>query len=136
MSRRLLDHAEIDRDLADLPGWVRLKGSLMAVVDAPDFRTAIRFVDTVADVAESMDHHPDLDVRYHRVRCMLSTHSAGGITQLDVWVPTIEAPARVDTVLAAGARLADVTHAPAWWVLADAEGNELCVCTDEAEPQA
>ncbi len=48
---------------------------------------------------------------------------------LDVYVPTAEAGDRVGAVLAAGGILVTDQHAPDWWVLADVEGNELCVCT-------
>lgn len=50
---------------------------------------------------------------------------------LDVYVPTTEAEDRVSAVLNAGGRLLSDDNAPDWWVLADAEGNELCVCTTE-----
>lgn len=48
---------------------------------------------------------------------------------LDVDVPHDEAPARLEAALAAGGRLLSDRRAPAFWVLADAEGNEACVCT-------
>jgi 4a-hydroxytetrahydrobiopterin dehydratase len=53
---------------------------------------------------------------------------------LDVYVPASAARARVETCLAAGGRLVTDAHAPAWWVLADAEGNEVCLCTTAADP--
>jgi 4a-hydroxytetrahydrobiopterin dehydratase len=40
-------------------------------------------VNRIADVADRMDHHPDIDIRYTKVMCSLSTHSAGGITAKD-----------------------------------------------------
>jgi 4a-hydroxytetrahydrobiopterin dehydratase len=48
---------------------------------------------------------------------------------LDVWVPDDQGESRVQAALAAGGRLVDDAHAPEFWVLADAEGNEACVCT-------
>ena len=83
MSRRL-DQEEIARQLEDLPGWELQGESLHAELDTPDFRTAVALVTAVADEAEQMDHHPDIDIRYRRVHLTLSTHSAGGITQLDI----------------------------------------------------
>ena len=53
----------------------------------------------------------------------------GGPTHLDVYVPHDLAQERVDAVLAAGGRLVTDEYAPAWWVLADADGNRACVCT-------
>lgn len=51
---------------------------------------------------------------------------------LDVCVPTAKAQARVDEIIEAGGTLVTEEFAPKWWVLADAEGNELCVCTSDA----
>lgn len=48
---------------------------------------------------------------------------------LDVTVPHDEGPARVEAALAAGGRLLSADRAPSFWVLADADGNEACVCT-------
>jgi 4a-hydroxytetrahydrobiopterin dehydratase len=215
---RLLDDEEITRQLADLPDWRRFGGSLHARYQAPDFPTAVQLVSDVADTAESMNHHPDIDIRWRSLRFVLSTHSAGGLTQLDmelahqisaeaaragarstgvtpstidvaidavdaaaivpfwraglayedkprddgraalrdpaglrpyVWfqqmdpprtdrnrihldvnVPRDEAQQRVEQVLGAGGRLVTDEHAPGWWVLADSEGNELCVCSE------
>ena len=50
----------------------------------PDFRAAIRGVDEIALAAEEMDHHPDIDIRWRTLHLVLATHSAGGVTQLDV----------------------------------------------------
>jgi 4a-hydroxytetrahydrobiopterin dehydratase len=57
-----------------------------------------------------------------------------GRFHLDVMVPDDAAQARVQAVLAAGGRLVTDAHAPSWWVLADGEGNELCVCTRQPSP--
>ncbi len=48
---------------------------------------------------------------------------------LDVWVAEDEGQARVDAFVAAGGVLVDDSQAPAFWVVADAEGNRSCVCT-------
>jgi 4a-hydroxytetrahydrobiopterin dehydratase len=48
---------------------------------------------------------------------------------IDVWVPHDHAEARIAAAIAAGGRLVTDEHAPSWWVLADAEGNEACVAT-------
>jgi len=48
---------------------------------------------------------------------------------IDVWVPHDQAEARVAAAIAAGGHLVTDEHAPSWWVLADAEGNEACVAT-------
>ena len=218
MTRRL-DAPEIARQLSDLPGWQRLGGALHARYQAPDFPAAAALVAAAAEIAEEMNHHPDVDLRWRLVRFELSTHSEGGITQfdvelahrlareaarlgataqepapqrvelaidavdaqallpfwraglgyvdaaqvngapqlrdpaglgpsiwfqsmdpprrersrvhVDVYVPSALARDRVEAVRNAGGRLVTDEHAPSWWVLADAEGNELCVCTDD-----
>ena len=85
MPTRLSD-AEIDRALAEpaLAGWMRDGDALTRTFAFPTFRDAIAFVGRAADAAEAADHHPDIDIRYTSVTCTLSTHSAGGLTALDV----------------------------------------------------
>jgi 4a-hydroxytetrahydrobiopterin dehydratase len=81
---RLLSDEEITRQLGDLPGWRRDGVSLVASYDAPDFPTAVRLIVAAGDEAEQMSHHPDIDLRWKITHWRLSTHSAGGLTQLDV----------------------------------------------------
>jgi 4a-hydroxytetrahydrobiopterin dehydratase len=81
---RLLTDEEIDRQLRDLQAWQRSGDTLTTAVEAPDFPAAIRLVDEVALEAEEMNHHPDIDIRWRTVHFALSTHSEGGLTQLDV----------------------------------------------------
>jgi 4a-hydroxytetrahydrobiopterin dehydratase len=79
----LLSDDQITRALGDLPGWEARSGSLFRAVKAPDFLAGIGLVSAVAEVAEEMDHHPDIDIRWTTVSFALSTHSLGGITTLD-----------------------------------------------------
>ena len=79
-----LSDVEIQRELGTLPGWARKGESLVKTFMFPAFMAGIGFVDRVAVAAEKMNHHPDLDIRYDRIAVTLSTHSAGGITALDV----------------------------------------------------
>ena len=68
-----------------LPSWQVGEGRLVRDVEAPTFPAAIEWVVLIAEAAESMDHHPDIDIRWRRLHLELSTHSAGGrITDLDV----------------------------------------------------
>jgi 4a-hydroxytetrahydrobiopterin dehydratase len=223
---RLLTTDEIDRQLQDLPGVAPgSAGSLVLSLRAPSFLDAVRLIDLLAPDAEQMDHHPDVDLRWRTVVLTFSTHSAGGVTQLDVelahraleaaktvgaqalapaerveialdctdaasilpfwkaglgyrevttgkgssqaatelydptgrgpvlwfqpmdpprrersrfhldvYVPDDQAMARVEACLAAGGVLTTDEHAPSWWVLADPEGNELCICTRAPHP--
>lgn len=223
---RLLDREERDRQLADLPGVAEgPAGSLVLTVKAPSFPEAVRLIGLVAQDAEQMDHHPDVDLRWRTVTFTYSTHSAGGVTQLDVelahrtleaartvgavtrppaerteialdvsdvaavlpfwraalgyrgagtakgsssgevelhdpagrgpvlwfqpmdpprpgrgrfhldvYVPDEQVQARLQACLDAGGTLVTDAHAPAWWVLADPEGNEVCLCTRAPHP--
>ena len=81
----LLSDSEIAQALAELAGW-SLTGShaITRTFDCASFPAAIEFVDRVAVEAESADHHPDIDIRWRKVTFTLSTHSAGGVTDLDV----------------------------------------------------
>jgi len=81
---RMLTDEEITRQLADLPGWTRDGESLVASYDAPDFHTAVQLIVEVGEEAEQMQHHPDVDLRWKVTHWRLSTHSAGGVTQLDI----------------------------------------------------
>ncbi len=78
-----LSDIEIQRELGALSGWSRRGPAITRTFEFAGFRDAIAFVNRIADAAERMDHHPDIDIRYTRVTCQLSTHSAGGITRRD-----------------------------------------------------
>lgn len=84
MPRARLSDDEIATALAELPGWERRDDTITRTFTFPAFLDGIAFVNRVAEAAEAMDHHPDLDVRYTRVTCTLSTHDAGGVTATDV----------------------------------------------------
>jgi len=74
----------IQRELGGLPGWSRRGNALTKTYRFPTFPAGITFVTRVADLAESMDHHPDIDIRHTRLTFTLSTHDAGGITNNDL----------------------------------------------------
>jgi 4a-hydroxytetrahydrobiopterin dehydratase len=81
---RLLSAEEILQQLTTLPGWQGTTESLQCKYGFPDFPTAIAAVSSVANEAEEMNHHPDIDIRWRNVTFTLATHSAGGVTQLDI----------------------------------------------------
>lgn len=80
----LLSAADIDRGVADLAGWGGDPTDIRCRYTAPDFPAAIALVDAVAVAAEEADHHPDIDIRWRDVLFVLSTHSAGGVTEQDL----------------------------------------------------
>lgn len=82
--RQKLSDLEIQRALGGLPGWARRGGVLTKTFSFDRFADGIRFIDRLARVADDMNHHPDIDVRYTKITIMLSTHDAGGITQADL----------------------------------------------------
>lgn len=81
--RSKLSDLEIRRALGSLPGWTRKGDALTKTYSFGRFGDGIRFVQQVAGVADGMNHHPDIDIRYTSVTFSLSTHDAGGITQRD-----------------------------------------------------
>jgi len=81
----LLDENQLRDALSELHCWEgHRETGIQCRRDLPSFRHAIRLVDAVADVAEEMDHHPNIDIRFKTVTFVLCTHSAGGVTDLDI----------------------------------------------------
>ena len=80
----LLSDAEVASALTALPGWARAGDEIEKTFERASFADAIAFVVRVGFLAEAADHHPDLDVRWRRVRVALTTHDSGGLTANDV----------------------------------------------------
>lgn len=79
-----LPEAEIALRLAALKGWQREGNTIIREFVLSGFTEAAEFIARIAPTANAMDHHPDVQLyRYKRVKIMLTTHSAGGITQND-----------------------------------------------------
>jgi 4a-hydroxytetrahydrobiopterin dehydratase len=66
------------------PGWTGSPEKLSRSIEFADFPTAVEFINRLAPRCEELDHHPDLALRWRWVDVELSTHSAGGVTDLDV----------------------------------------------------
>ena len=79
----LLDDEEIEQRLDELGDWEREGDEIQKVFEFDDFSVAIEFVNDVARLAERYDHHPDIDIRWNKVRLSMSTHSEGGLTARD-----------------------------------------------------
>ena len=78
-----LSDIEIQRSLGSLPGWSRKGEALTKTYHFAAFPDGIAFIARVAEIAEKMNHHPDIDIRWNRVTLVLSTHSERGLTQND-----------------------------------------------------
>lgn len=78
-----LSQQEIDSRICNLPRWAIESGELVRTFAFRDFLSSIDFVNQVAKAAEGSGHHPDIDIRYSRVRIALTTHDAGGLTEKD-----------------------------------------------------
>jgi 4a-hydroxytetrahydrobiopterin dehydratase len=194
-----------------LDGWAHVYDSLKTRIATPDFAAGLALVETIGAVAEELDHHPDVDLRYAFVEIRLTSHDIGGVTRRDIrlarridelaataglatdrsqvshleigldspkaaqirdfwaavlqtenrgeevvdpagalptvwfqrsgseeprqrwhfdlWVEPEQVQPRIDAAIAAGGSLVSNAAAPAYWVLADAEGNRMCLCT-------
>lgn len=198
-----------------MPGWRRALNRMHLTIPTENFSTALVLVNRIGEVAQEMQHHPDIDLRYGRVHVATSSHDVGGVTQrdvslgervsaivtelgltpdnarlteveiaidamdipavlpfwaavlgweagedqvtdpdamgpavwfqqmdeprpqrnrihLDVTVAHDEAQARMAKAIEAGGRLVSDAYAPSFWILADPEGNEACICTWQA----
>ena len=79
-----LSEQEIRTALAGLPGWELVGDEITTEYHLGGFPGAVAFVVRLSYEAEAADHHPDLDIRYDKVRVTLSTHREGGITAKDL----------------------------------------------------
>lgn len=79
----LLTEDEITAHLARVPAWMRAGQSITRTFKFANFAEAMQFVNQTAEIAEARNHHPDITIRWNRVTLVLSTHSAGGLTEKD-----------------------------------------------------
>jgi 4a-hydroxytetrahydrobiopterin dehydratase len=84
MERTVLTPEALAAAVADLDGWEVADGSLHRELELADFRDAFAFMTRVAFDAEELNHHPNWSNVWNRVTIDLSTHDAGGITDLDL----------------------------------------------------
>jgi 4a-hydroxytetrahydrobiopterin dehydratase len=78
-----LSPSEIRELTRALPTWSRRGAVLRRTFEFADFLQAMKFVNAVARAAEKAQHHPDIDIRWNKVRLALTTHDAGGLTPKD-----------------------------------------------------
>jgi 4a-hydroxytetrahydrobiopterin dehydratase len=89
----LLSDSEIDARLGELDGWERDGGSIVKTFERGDFVGSVRFVEGLVEPAEAMNHHPDLEISWDKVKVSISTHSEGGLTEGD-----FELAAKIDAL--------------------------------------
>jgi len=80
----VLSVADVQAGLARLPGWKRAGDEIVKTYECATFPAAIAFVVHIGFLAEKANHHPDLDIRWRKVKVALTTHDAGGLTQRDL----------------------------------------------------
>ncbi|WP_104528202.1 4a-hydroxytetrahydrobiopterin dehydratase [Blastococcus saxobsidens] len=85
---------ELSAAMHGLPLWSGDGDGIRRTVELPSFRDAVAAIGAIADVAEEMDHHPDVDLRYRTLHLTLVSHSAGGVSELD-----LELARRIDALL-------------------------------------
>ena len=83
-----MSDTEVKAALGELPGWELVGGDIVKEYKFADFVAAIAFVNQLAERAEAANHHPDIDIRWNKVRLALSTHSEGGLTSNDFALAT------------------------------------------------
>jgi 4a-hydroxytetrahydrobiopterin dehydratase len=95
--RTKLNDEQLASVLRSLPGWAREGDAIVKTFTFKRFADGIGFVQRMAAEADRMDHHPDIDIRYTKIRVALSTHDRGGVTGMDT-----DLAARIDGVSYAG----------------------------------
>jgi 4a-hydroxytetrahydrobiopterin dehydratase len=81
----VLDQDQIDQELTSRhPDWSGTPEKLARSIEFADFLTAVEFINRLAPRCEELDHHPDLALRWRWVDVELATHSAGGVTDMDI----------------------------------------------------
>jgi 4a-hydroxytetrahydrobiopterin dehydratase len=90
MNRQPISQSEVTAGLGRLhPGWAGDTAALSRSIEFADFPTAVEFINQLAPRCEELDHHPDLALRWRWVDVALTTHSAGGVTALDLQLAEI-----------------------------------------------
>ncbi len=90
----LISKNKLPQLLKKNPEWELEGKAIVRDFEFDEFVQAIDFVNDVAEIAEEAHHHPDIDIRWTKIRCALTTHDKGGITDLD-----FEVAARIDTLV-------------------------------------
>lgn len=80
----LLTQDQIKQQLKPYPGWAMAYGKLVKSFQFKDFQEALTFINRVGEIAEAVEHHPDIHLTdYNKVQLQTVTHDEGGITERD-----------------------------------------------------
>ncbi len=74
---------KVQAALPSVKDWSKRSAEIVRTYQFKDFAQAMAFVNQVAQLAESANHHPDIDIRWNKVTLALATHSEGGLTEKD-----------------------------------------------------
>ena len=83
LDRRRLSVDEILPRLTEMPGWTMDNDSLTKTFESLSYLDGVNFATRVAAIAERLDHHPDILIRYRNVTISVNTHDANGVTDFD-----------------------------------------------------
>jgi 4a-hydroxytetrahydrobiopterin dehydratase len=84
MERQKLSDEEVSRALAQVEGWKIDKNKIKKKLKFSNFAEALSFVNRVGEIAESMDHHPDIKFGWGYAKISTTTHDRGGVTDVDL----------------------------------------------------
>jgi 4a-hydroxytetrahydrobiopterin dehydratase len=79
----LLEQTDIESRLEGLDGWEREGEAIAKTFEKGDFVGAVKFVDSIVEPAEDMNHHPDLSISWNKVHVSITNHAEGGLTEAD-----------------------------------------------------
>lgn len=79
----LLEDAEIEEKLGEIDGWERDGDAITKTFERGDFVGSVKFVDSLVEPAEGMNHHPDLEISWDKVKVTITNHAEGGLTAND-----------------------------------------------------
>jgi 4a-hydroxytetrahydrobiopterin dehydratase len=79
----LLTDQEIEERLGSLNGWTREGDAVTKTFENGDFVGSVKFVDSLVEPAEGMNHHPDLELSWDKVKVSITNHAQGGLTEND-----------------------------------------------------
>jgi 4a-hydroxytetrahydrobiopterin dehydratase len=89
----LLSDQEIEQRLGSLEGWSREGDAISKTFERDDFVGSVKFVDAMVEPAEAMNHHPDLEISWDKVKVSITNHAEGGLTEND-----FELAAKIDAL--------------------------------------